>query len=117
MPESTGTSGRAHHHRNAPHHGPGPLAAIAVGGALGTLARYAVAAPASTGDFDNAGIRHTMVASNVAAVFRGAGLNYGLDAGVMIQHNVAVSTPSGPDAALTAFNHAYGASLPVKPVG
>ena len=38
MPESTGTSGQQH--RSAPHHGPGPLAAIAVGGALGTLPRY-----------------------------------------------------------------------------
>lgn len=42
MPESTGTNGQpervgAHHH---PHHGPGPLAALGVGGALGTLARY-----------------------------------------------------------------------------
>ncbi len=51
MPESTGTNRSAHHHRAAPHHGPGPLAAIAVGGAFGTLARYgverAVPAPAS----------------------------------------------------------------------
>ncbi len=52
MPESTGTDGqstagdgtsgsptRAPLH---PHHGPGPLAAIAVGGTLGTLARYGV---------------------------------------------------------------------------
>ena len=52
MPESTGTDGqptagestadprtRAALH---PHHGPGPLSAIAVGGALGTLARYVV---------------------------------------------------------------------------
>ena len=48
MPESTGTSGQTHH----PHHGPGPLAAIAVGGALGTLARYGVeraAVPAPAG--------------------------------------------------------------------
>jgi fluoride exporter len=29
-------------HREHPRHGPGPLAAIAVGGALGTLARYGV---------------------------------------------------------------------------
>ena len=41
MPESTGTSGQARH-QDTPHHGPGPLAAIAVGGALGTLARYGV---------------------------------------------------------------------------
>ena len=52
MPESTGTDGqptagegtadprtRAALH---PHHGPGPLSAIAVGGAMGTLARYVV---------------------------------------------------------------------------
>ena len=51
MPESTGTDGQASaDHGTAarktravlhPHHGPGPLAAIGVGGALGTLARYA----------------------------------------------------------------------------
>ncbi len=41
MPEPTGSSGQPHH-RAAPRHGPGPLAAIAVGGALGTLARYGV---------------------------------------------------------------------------
>ena len=50
MPESTGTDGQASaDHGTAarpsraalhPHHGPGPLAAIGVGGALGTLARY-----------------------------------------------------------------------------
>ena len=43
MPESTGTSGQPTRGRAAhPHHGPGPLAAIGVGGALGTLARYGV---------------------------------------------------------------------------
>ena len=41
MPESTGTSRRPQHPAAA-HHGPGPLAAIAVGGALGTLARYGI---------------------------------------------------------------------------
>ena len=51
MPESTGTDGQASaDHADAtrqaravlhPHHGPGPLAAIGVGGTLGTLARYA----------------------------------------------------------------------------
>ena len=92
-------------------------AAPVVNGATSTLARYAVVAPASTGDFDNAGVRHTVLAPTAAAVFQGAGLNYGLDSGVMVQHGVAVSTPSGPDAALTAFNHAYGAALPAKPVG
>ena len=42
MPESTGTSGHAPlRPRTAhPRHGPGPMAAIAGGGALGTLARY-----------------------------------------------------------------------------
>jgi CrcB protein len=52
VPESTGTSGQDHHSGSAPHHGPGPLAAIAVGGALGTLARYGierVAVPAPGG--------------------------------------------------------------------
>ena len=88
-----------------------------VGGATSTLARYAVAAPASTGDFDNVGVRHTVLAAGSPVVFQGAALNYALDAGVMVQHDVAVSTPSGPDAALTAFNHAYGAALPAKPTG
>jgi len=51
VPESTGTDGQASaDHADAtrqaravlhPHHGPGPLAAIGVGGTLGTLARYA----------------------------------------------------------------------------
>ena len=40
MPESTGTSGQTKHQH--PHHGPGSMVAIAVGGALGTLARYGV---------------------------------------------------------------------------
>ena len=44
MPESTGTSGQPDRRRALPGHaappGPGPLAAIAAGGALGTLARY-----------------------------------------------------------------------------
>ena len=43
MPESSGTSGQPTRGRAAhPHHGPGPLAAIGIGGALGTLARYGV---------------------------------------------------------------------------
>lgn len=41
MPESTANSGQPRH-RASPHHGPGPLAAIGVGGGLGTLARYGV---------------------------------------------------------------------------
>jgi len=52
VPESTGTSGQDHHLAGTPHHGPGPLAAIAGGGALGTLARYGVeraVVPAPTG--------------------------------------------------------------------
>jgi fluoride exporter len=42
VPESTGTSGHAPLRPRTvqPHHGPGPMAAIAGGGALGTLARY-----------------------------------------------------------------------------
>lgn len=88
-----------------------------VNGTVSTLARYAVAAPAATGDFDNAGVRRVILATGGSAVFRGAGLNYGLDAGVMIQKNVPVSTPGGVDAAQTAFNVAYGSSLPAKPLG
>jgi hypothetical protein len=84
---------------------------------VSTLARYAVAAPANTGDFDGAGIRHVVLAAGGSAVFVGAGLNYGVDAGVMVQNKVVVSTPGGVDAALTAFNVAYGASLPAKPLG
>lgn len=47
MPESPGTNGsfprdRPHPSVEHPRHGPGPMLAIAVGGALGTLARYGV---------------------------------------------------------------------------
>ena len=54
MPESTGTGGQSgdsgQHDpirdgtipMRHPHHGPGPMAAIALGGALGTLARYVI---------------------------------------------------------------------------
>ena len=44
MPESTGTSNQSPRHPRTdhPHHGPGPMVAIAGGGALGTLARYGV---------------------------------------------------------------------------
>ncbi|MGA2836931.1 MAG: CrcB family protein [Acidimicrobiales bacterium] len=42
MPESTGTTGQPYPHAAHPHHGPGPMAALAVGGALGTLARYGI---------------------------------------------------------------------------
>ena len=88
-----------------------------VNGATSTLAHYVVTAPTAKGDFDSTFISHTIAAAGTTPAFQGAGLNYGLDAGVMVQHGVAVSTPGGPDAALTAFNHAYGASLPPKPVG
>ena len=44
MPEHPGADGRSPSHPSAgfPHHGPGPMAAIGGGGALGTLARYGV---------------------------------------------------------------------------
>ena len=44
MPELPGTDGQSPHYPGAefPHHGPGPMAAIGGGGALGTLARYGV---------------------------------------------------------------------------
>jgi len=44
VPESTGTGNQSPRHPRAdhPHHGPGPMAAIAGGGALGTLARYGI---------------------------------------------------------------------------
>jgi CrcB protein len=41
VPEPTGPSGQSPRDGPVhPHHGPGPIAAIAVGGGLGTLARY-----------------------------------------------------------------------------
>ncbi len=87
-----------------------------VGSSVATLAHYAAAAPKGTGDFDNAGVL-TSTVGGPTPVFAAAGLGYVADAGVMIQKNVAVSTPGSPDAAKSAFNASYGASVPPAPTG
>ncbi|MHB8438109.1 MAG: G1 family glutamic endopeptidase [Acidimicrobiales bacterium] len=87
-----------------------------VNGSVATLSPYEYSPPAGTGDFDNAGVLHTVVSSGTPT-FGGAGLSYGNDAGVMVQNSAQVSTPGDPDAALTAFNMAYGASTPPTPTG
>ena len=53
MPEYPGADGQSPHHPGPefPHHGPGPMAAIGGGGALGTLARYGVERAGATGTF------------------------------------------------------------------
>ncbi len=58
----------------------------------------------------------TIVSSGTPA-YTSAALNYQNDAGVMIQGNKQVSTPGNPDSVLTAFNAAYGATLPSTPTG
>ncbi len=87
-----------------------------VGNSIATLAHFTTAPSAGTGDFDNAGIL-TSVAAGGTPTFAGAGLSYTADAGVMIQKSVQVSTPGRPDAALSAFNVAYGATVPQSPAG
>ncbi len=87
-----------------------------VGGRIATLAHYAFSPPAGTGDFDNAGILSTIVSSGTPS-YSGAALNYANDSGVMVQNGAQVSTPGDPDSALTAFNVAYGSSLPSTPTG
>jgi hypothetical protein len=86
-----------------------------VGGRIATLAHYTVSPPAGTGDFDNAGILKGIPSGT--PVYTGAALNYQNDSGVMIQNRVQVSTPGNPDSALTAFNAAYGSTLPATPTG
>ncbi len=88
-----------------------------VGGKIATLAHYTFSPPSGTGDFDNAGILTTVGTSGVTPTYTGAGLNYANDSGVMVQNSVQVSTPGDPDTALTAFNAAYGATLPSTPTG
>jgi hypothetical protein len=88
-----------------------------VGGKIATLAHYTITPPTNTGDFDNAGVLSTIVSSGTPT-YTPAGLNFTNDSGVMIQNNVQVSTPGNPDTpALTAFNAAYGATLPATPTG
>ena len=92
------------------------MEAPSVGGRIATLAHYTINAPSGTGDFDNAGVLKSIVASGTPA-YTAAGLNYQNDSGVMIQNNAQVSTPGNPDAPLTAFNAAYGSALPPTPTG
>jgi len=89
-----------------------------VGGRIATLAPYTFAPnPATNGDFDNAGILKNTIVSSGTPTYTTAGLNYTADSGVMIQNNVQVSTPGNPDGALTAFNVAYGSTVPSTPTG
>jgi Peptidase A4 family len=92
------------------------LEAPEVGGSIATLAHYTITPPSGLGDFDNAGILTSIVSSGTPT-YTNAGLNYSNDSGVMIQKNVQVSTPGDPDSALTAFNIAYGSTLPSTPAG
>jgi hypothetical protein len=87
-----------------------------VGGKIATLAHYTVTPPSGVGDFDNAGVLSTVVASGTPT-FNAAGLNYKNDSGVMIQNGTQVSTPGNPDVPLTAFNAAYGSVVPATPAG
>jgi hypothetical protein len=87
-----------------------------VNGQIASLAHYTVSPPAGTGDFDNAGIL-TSVVTNGSPSYTSAGLNYANDSGVMIQNGAQVSTPGDPDSALTAYNVAYGATVPATPAG
>ncbi|HWF14852.1 MAG TPA: G1 family glutamic endopeptidase [Acidimicrobiales bacterium] len=103
------------------YNGPGASAewimeAPEVGGRVTTLASYTVNAPAGTGDFDSAGVLTSIVTSGTP-LYTSAGLNYQKDAGVMIQNNQTVSSPSNPDGALTAFNVAHGSVQPSAPTG
>jgi hypothetical protein len=87
-----------------------------VNGRIASLAHYTFGAPAGTGDFDNAGYLQSIVSSGSPS-YTAAGLNYQNDAGVLIQNGVQVSTPGDPDSALTAYNAAYGSTLPATPTG
>jgi Peptidase A4 family len=93
------------------------LEAPSVNGQIAPLAHYTVNPPAGYGDFDNAGVLSTITTSGASPTYKSAGLNYSNDSGVMIQNNIQVSTPGNPDAVNTAFNVAYGSSLPATPAG
>lgn len=92
------------------------LEAPQVGGKISTLADYTITPPPGVGDFDSAGDLTSPVSSG-APTFLHAALNHSKDAGVMIQNGAQVSTPSNPDAPLTAFNDAYGSAIPTAPTG
>lgn len=92
------------------------LEAPEVGSSIATLAHYTITPPTGTGDFDNAGILTSIVSSG-KPTYTAAGLNYTNDSGVMIQSGKQVSTPGDPDSALSAFNVAYGSTIPSTPAG
>jgi hypothetical protein len=100
--------------------GPGTSAewvmeAPAIGGRVTTLNHYTITPKvAGSGDFDLAGVQNAIVGSG-SPVYTNAGLDYQADSGVMIQNRVQVSTPGNPDAALNAFNVAYGSKVPGTP--
>ena len=84
-----------------------------VGRTISTIADYAFPpASAAAGDFSQAG-----VATTLGAPLAGAGLNYQNDSGTLLQNGLAVSSPSKPDPASTAFNASYGATEPPAPTG
>jgi hypothetical protein len=86
-----------------------------VGGKIATLAHYTITpSTPGAGDFDSSGILTTVVSSGTPT-YTPAALNYANDSGVMIQNKVQVSTPGDPDTAGTAFNVAYGSTLPATP--
>jgi hypothetical protein len=103
------------------YNGPGTSAewvmeAPEVNGRIATLAHYTITPPSGVGDFDNAGVLTSIPTGT--PTYAGAGLNYANDSGVMIQNNVQVSTPGDPDSpALSAYNVAYGSTLPSTPTG
>ncbi len=106
---------------NQAYSGPGSSAewvmeAPEVNGAIASLAHYSFNPPSNTGDFDNAGFL-TGIVSSGSPTYTTAALSYQNDAGVMIQNGAQVSTPGDPDGAKTAFNAAYGSSLPATPAG
>jgi hypothetical protein len=87
-----------------------------VNGKISALAHYGITPPAGTGDFDNAGYLTSPVSGGSPAYIN-AGLNRLKNAGVMMQNGVQVSTPGNPDSALSAFNSAYGSTMPATPPG
>jgi hypothetical protein len=91
------------------------MEAPAIGGRVTTLNHYTVTPKVpGSGDFDLAGVQNAIVGSG-SPVYTNAGLDYQADSGVMVQNRVQVSTPGNPDAALNAFNVAYGSTVPGTP--
>ncbi len=87
------------------------LEAPEVGGTVATLANYGFPAQSATdGDFNSA-----EVATVLGGPLTGGGLIYASDAGTLIQNGLQVSTPGSPDAAATAFNSLFGATVPSPP--